>query len=346
MTLSQRLLRKIRRYELPLGLFTICILMGTVITFLSGSVVFGVAMFLTGMLLFGVRYGLPALGRWIIEHSGILESSGRVDSLYQWVLSNHDFVGTVLISAVFTIFGAGIAVVETGTDRLHGIAVVLIFGSGCLFILASKYLSRATYAESTQQDTKTVNRTVCLHDQSYRALVFEPPTIGIEIWLAILTLVSWISGVILLSLTMLELIVWIMLICGILMGLLILAGVFKLLRSRSIIALLEIGLLIRGSYGFVFIPWDAIEDVEIFELGSLVRKPCLGVTVTDRSMIEWSWLSRLLNRANRSITGYDIVPEMTVEPQTDQIEMTVRHFLDHPSERSQLVQLTDIEEIS
>lgn len=349
MTLSQRFRRGIRRYELPLGLLILSVLGAAAGTVLASSVVFGAAMFLAFMMMFGLIYGLPALGRWLIEHSGVLERSKQVDVLYQWVLSNHDFVGVVLICFGFTVAGVGLAVVETGADRLFGIATVLFFGPGCVFILGSSHLGHRMSndsVESVQRDNQVANRTVHYHDQPHQALVFESPAIGSEVWLATLSLASWTASVVLLSLIMRGLIVWVLFICGILVGLLTLAGVLKLLRGRSTIALLEIGLVVRGGYSSVFVPWDAIEDIGLVGFGSVARmQPSFGLTVTDRSMIEGSWLFRLLSRANRLLTGYDIVHGMTAGPLTNQIEMAVSYFLDHPDERSELVRFTDTEEL-
>jgi hypothetical protein len=345
MTFSRWLLGGIRRYQLPVGILFLATLIGISLGLAAESVPFGVGIFLIILVLAGLRYGVPVMSMWILRRSGILDRSVRIELLYRRLRSEREYFKIVVICSVFTVLGVFMAITERGPDRLVGIGSVLFFGMGGAFFVTIKYL--ASQVDNDHDDGVMTVRDIHHHGQPYRALVFELPSHRGELGFATLFFVSWTVASVLFALVQSVFLVRTLLFaCAILAGGMAFVGLIGFVRGRSTVALFANGLRLRLLYGSVFIPWTGIEGVQLFNYDvSGFTHTLLGVTITDRSMIDGPWGIRSVAWANRMLLNYDITCRMTVGPTVEQFESIVRHFLEQPDKRSRLDRLNNIEDL-
>lgn len=336
----------LRRYQFPISLAGVS---GAAFRYGAQSVLLGVVVFVVALGLFVLWYGLPGLISVFLEQSELLERSARLNALHRRSRGWLKIISAVLICVLFTGLGAVLAIVGHGSDRLIGIGSVLFFGPASLAVIVTVSLDWLTSrgARTSGNDSHTSVRTVRHHGQPRQALVFDLAPNRVELGLATLVFASWTGACLLFGFVdSRQLVRLVLVIPTVLTSLLTLVGLVQLLGGSSSITLHVAGIRVRWSYGSLFVPWDVIDAATLFEYGTYGwDRIMLGIVVTDRSLIERSWILRHLGRANRTSTGYDIACWVTPGQRTTQIEWTIRYFLDNPGERSQLDRLGETDDL-
>ena len=108
-------------------------------------------------------------------------------------------------------------------------------------------------------------------------------------------------------------------------------GVLALAREPAHVALLREGILVRGIATSSFVPWDAVEAVDIVDIHDT---PLVGL-VADPAAIEVSGRAGALMAAGRRVTGFELVYGGLGVP-AEALAREIRRCVEDPAARARI----------
>ena len=232
--------------------------------------------------------------------------------------------GLIVLFVLFTIGGLAIAVFGEGSDRLLGLATVLIFGGGGAALWFMNRPNRRLHG--LQAGT--------IPAPGGREPVFIARSDPVVLRVAALGCIAMGAGTLMFAVpggSDADVVERLLLGAGgvFLVGI----GLFSAYRSANSpkLVLARSGIRATGPAGW-FVPWEAVAGI-----GELVvhENPFLAIRVTDPAAIEMSGAQQLLHAAERSIMGTDLsfpLRTLTVDPA--ELNAAIERYLEQPEERA------------
>ena len=233
------------------------------------------------------------------------------------------------------------------TTVLYGTASVLFFGLGGMFmfgILFGDPIMEAytRFRGHSHESNRIERRTIPYRGESHQALVFPVGSRIVPLGASVV-FAGWTAAAVTFVIASSSLLVRLLLsVTAVLSGTMGLVGIAQTLRNPIPLALLRDGIVVRSVYRSSYVPWEAITEIETFVYGSQLL---FGVAVADREKIKQPWLTALITKPNRSLTGYDLVFQANTKLASNDVESITQYFLDHPNERAQIEQIARVAEL-
>jgi hypothetical protein len=235
------------------------------------------------------------------------------------------FWGYAAIVGVFTLCGLLLLVVGPDAEtRLTGLVSILFFGLGGLAFLGGPLLTRR--GPGTVR-AERVSTSAGLEP----AFVFPTPaakrwamTVGAGGMAAAGVLMVFLGAG------------WIGILAAAVFGLFFVFMLWTARRPQRLV-LTPTRIMADAGAGTVELPWEAVEDVELFELpAGRTTVDMLGVSATDPGAAVWT-RGALLGRMSRNMTAYDLcVGADTFAGSGEDVVEAIRRYRDDPAGRRRI----------
>jgi hypothetical protein len=230
-------------------------------------------------------------------------------------------VALVVVSAAFTAIGIA-AFVADSDERLTSALITIFFGS-CLLVFLAPLFERA---EARPRRAVVAHRGV-----RSEALVF--PLAASRMRIFGIAGAAWaVVGALMLAYPESladpgESTTFLRVVGGSLVVLFGGVAVLMLFRGGGFVALLPDGILARAGPNGSFVPWTAVESVEVV---TMYDTPMVAVRTSDPAAVEVPRWARLFSRANRAMLGADVFYTNLAMPETE-LAAAIAERLEEPS---------------
>ncbi|MDX6518249.1 MAG: hypothetical protein QOF50_1095 [Gaiellaceae bacterium] len=234
----------------------------------------------------------------------------------RWILN-------VAVSLVFGAFGLFELAFGRGDDRLWGLMTFLLFGVGCVTAFAMPLADRkgsGGFRLGTARRGGARTPALIFPFSRTKLRLAGVATVAMAAAGVLIAIVGGGAGYLAIGV-----------LCAVVFGAMALAAVLNELRNANV-AFLPEGVLCRGVAGSSFIPWDAIDSVDVIELRGT---PMVAVRATDRRAVELARFGGWLAGANRRLTGADLTYAGLEAPGETLVE-AIDHYCEHPAERARI----------